>query len=91
MFLEYTVYIFQCIQFLNYIYPREYFPRYLIDLLSSCDLHVSRNRQIIKDTVMQTEKALTNNRLRDSKVPWKFRIPTMYNFAVIYPWNLQFS
>ena len=22
---------------------------------------------------------------------WKFRIPTIYNFGVIYPWNLLFS
>ena len=39
---------------------------------------------------MQTEKALINNRLHVSKVSWKFRIPTIYNFAVIYPWNMLF-
>ena len=36
---------------------------------------------------MQIEKALTTDRLRVSK----FRIPAIYNFAVFYPWNLQFS
>ena len=40
---------------------------------------------------MQIEKALINDRLRFWKVPWKFCISTIYNFAVIYPWNLQFS
>ena len=24
------------------------------------------------------------------KISWKFRISTIYNFAVIYPWNLRF-
>ena len=38
-----------------------------------------------KGTVMHIEKALTNDPLRVSKVFWKFRIPTIYNFAVIYP------
>ena len=37
---------------------------------------------LLKGTVMETEKAL---RLYVSKVSWKFRIPTMYNFTVIYP------
>ena len=46
---------------------------------------------IIKGTVMQIEKAWINDRLRVSKVPWKFHIPTIYNFAVIHPWNLLFS
>ena len=40
---------------------------------------------------MQIEKALINDPLRVSKVSWKFRIRTIYNFAVIYPWNLVFS
>ena len=38
-----------------------------------------------KGTVMQIEKALINDRLRDLKVSLKFRIPAIYNFAVIYP------
>ena len=32
---------------------------------------------------MQIKKALINDRLRVSKVSGKFRIPTIYNFAVI--------
>ena len=39
---------------------------------------------------MQIEKALINDRLRLSKVSWKFRIPTIYSFTVIYSWNLLF-
>ena len=34
---------------------------------------------------MQIEKTLVNNRLRDSKVSWKFFIAAIYNFAVIHP------
>ena len=37
--------------------------------------------------VMQTEKALINDHVRVSKVSWKFRIPTIYSFAVIYSWK----
>ena len=37
----------------------------------------------LKGTVMQIEKALMNDRLRVSKEPWKFGIPTIYDFAVI--------
>ena len=37
-----------------------------------------------KGTVMQIEKALITDRLRVSKVSRKFRIPTIYNFAIIY-------
>ena len=40
---------------------------------------------------MQIEKALINDRLRVSKVSWMFFIPTVYNLAVIYPWNSLFS
>ena len=40
---------------------------------------------------MQIEKAPINNRLRVSKVSWKVRISIIWNFAVIYPWNLLFS
>ena len=39
---------------------------------------------------MQIEEALINNCLRVSKVSWKFGIPTIYNFGVMYPWNLLF-
>ena len=45
----------------------------------------------VNGTVMQIEKAQINDRLRVSKEPWNFRIPTVYNFAVINPWNLLFS
>ena len=45
----------------------------------------------IKSTVMQIEKALINDRLHVSKVSRKFHILTIYNFAVIFPWNLLFS
>ena len=34
---------------------------------------------------MKIDKALINDRLSVSKVSWNFRIPTIYNFAVIYP------
>ena len=40
-----------------------------------------------KGTAIQIEKALIHDRLHVSKVSWKFRISTAYNFAVIYPWN----
>ena len=40
---------------------------------------------VIKDAVMQIEKALINDCLRVSKVSWKFRIPTAYNFEIIHP------
>ena len=43
-----------------------------------------KNVWSIKGAVMQIEKALINDRLRVSKVSWKFCIPTIYNFAVIY-------
>ena len=45
----------------------------------------------IKGTVMQIEKVLINDGRRVSKVFWKFRIPIIYNFVIIYPWNLLFS
>ena len=45
----------------------------------------------VKSTVMQAEKAQINDRLLASKVSWNFHIPTIYNFAVIDPWNLVFS
>ena len=36
-------------------------------------------------------KATDEDRLRVSKVSWKCCILTIYNFAVIYLWNLLFS
>ena len=45
--------------------------------------------QSFKGTVIQIEKALITYGLGVYKVSWKFRIPTIYNFAVIfYLWNL---
>ena len=40
---------------------------------------------------MQTEKSLINDLLCVSKTSRKFCILTIYNFVVIYLWNLQFS
>ena len=40
---------------------------------------------VLKGTVMQTAKAVINDRLRVSKVSLKFCIPTSYNFAGAYP------
>ena len=40
---------------------------------------------------MPIEKALINDCLGVSNVSWKFHISPMYNFAVIYPWNLRFA
>ena len=45
--------------------------------------HCSPN--FLKITVMQIEKVLINDRLRVSKVPEKFRIPTIYNFCSNLP------
>ena len=46
------------------------------------------NSTNLKGTVMQIEKALIIDGLRISTATWKFRIPTIYNFSVIYPWTL---
>ena len=43
-----------------------------------------KNSKPVKGAVMEIEKALINDRLRISKVSWKFHIPTISNFAVIY-------
>ena len=40
---------------------------------------------------MQIEKALINDRLLVSKVSWKFRMPTIFDFAVSHPWNVLIS
>ena len=39
--------------------------------------------ETLKGTVMQIKKAMINDRLPVSKVSWRFRIPTIYNFAQI--------
>ena len=36
---------------------------------------LQKRERVSKGTVIQTEKALINDRLRVSKVSWKFRIP----------------
>ena len=41
--------------------------------------------KVIKGTVKQIEKALTNSSLRVSKASRKLRIPAIYSFAVINP------
>ena len=47
-------------------------------------MKVFYNLHFLKIHKMQLEKALINDRLRVSKVSIKFRIPTIYNFVVIY-------
>ena len=42
----------------------------------------------VDHTAKLIEKVLINDRLRVSKASWKFRIPIIYYFATIYPWNL---
>ena len=59
-------------------------PQFAVDL-------VTFTEEILKGTVIQTDKALINKHLRVSKVSWKSRIPTIQDFAVIYPWKLLFS
>ena len=46
---------------------------------------------LLKYTIMQIERALINDCLRVSEVSWKFHIPIIYNFAVIYSWNFPSS
>ena len=60
-----------------------YFDKVIFGQISSCKLSfVIVN---FKGTVTQIEKTLINERLSILKVFWKFRVPTIYNFAVIYP------
>ena len=53
-------------------------------------IFVISSKNVVKGTVMQIDKALITDRLRVWKVSWKFYIPTINNFAVIYPGNLLF-
>ena len=55
------------------------------------DSNFTHNGPCIKGTVMYIEKKLKNDGSQVSKVSWKFHIPFIYNFAVIYLWNLPFS
>ena len=50
-------------------------------LESICILKCTR---FFKGILTQIKKALINDNLGDSKVSRKFRIPIIYNFAVIY-------
>ena len=43
------------------------------------------NNIAVTGTFMLTEKAMIHDHLRVSKVSWKFRIPTIHTFAIIYP------
>ena len=53
---------------------------------------VMQTEQVLhKGTVMQTEQVLINDPLCVPRVSWKFYIPTIYNIALLYPWNLLFS
>ena len=63
----------------------------MISALCRIEATVYIGLQWVEGTAIQIEKALIDDRLRASKVSWKFRIPTVYNFAVIYPWSLLFS
>ena len=47
-------------------------------------LDENKKPTFIKGTVMQMEKTQIYDRLRNSKNSWKFCIPTIYHFAVIY-------
>ena len=60
----------------------------LINLFIKLYSQENLDKEVLKGTVMQIEKALINNLLHVSKVSLKFRIQTIYNFEVIYPRNL---
>ena len=46
--------------------------------------------RVLKVYSCKLKKPLINDNLTISKVSWKFSIPTIYNFAVVYLWNLLF-
>ena len=46
---------------------------------------------MVKGTVVQIEKALINDRLRVLKVSRKCCISSIYNFALIYPYDFLCS
>ena len=54
-------------------------------IVSDRNVKIFKTLYNLKGTVMQIEKALINDRLCVSNVSWKFHIPTIYSFAVIYP------
>ena len=51
--------------------------------ICTISMHVLIQSVIVKDTIMQIEKALMNDRLCVSKVSCKFCIPTICNFVGI--------
>ena len=69
------------------------FPNYdlVAENLNKINLQSTNGDKNIKVTVMQTEKSLINGFSLVSKVSWKLNIPTVYEFALIYLWNLLFS
>ena len=63
----------------------------MISAFSRIEATVYIGLQWVEGTAIQIEKALIDDPLRASKASWKFRIPTVYNFAVISSWSLLFS
>ena len=55
------------------------------------DIVCAYNHAIFKGTAMQIEKSLINDHLFISKVSRIFCILTIFNFAVMYLWNLPFT
>ena len=72
-----------------------YCPKYLVVseilLIAMIEIDLTNMVICVKGIVMQIEKVLMNDCSRVSKVSWKFRILAIYNFTVIYLWNLLFS
>ena len=67
-----------------------------LELVREYSKHVANHlnisgQKLFKGTLMKIEKALINDCLRVLKVSWKFHIPTIHSFVVIYLWNLLFS
>ena len=65
----------------NRSYRSSQLQSYFMSVIESYFMSV---KSAFKGTVMEIKKALVNDRLRVSKVPWKLCIPTI-------PWNLLFS
>ena len=63
--------------------PLDFWPKYFgeVDLVLL----------VLKMQPCRLKKTLINDRFLVSKESWNFHIPTVYNFALIYPWNLLFS
>ena len=69
-------------------YLREYSPKRINQQCPSCN-------RITIYKIANEQYSYANwksiDRLRASKASWKVRIPTTYNFEVVYPWSLLFS